>query len=70
LDRDPLDGLPMTVRVETLNARIAPQSWLLPALVLLSLSVTSRLFHWWQRRSSTLVMSDEWMHELRCSRDR
>jgi len=25
---------------------------------------------WWQWRSSTLVMSDEWLHEFRSQRDR
>jgi len=60
----------MTVRVETLDARVGSQSWLAPALVRLSAATTNRLFEWWQRRSSTLVMSDEWMQELRCRRDR
>jgi hypothetical protein len=60
----------MTARVETLNPRIGSQSWFVPALFLLSLSATNRLVRWWQQRSSTLVMSDEWMHEYRCSRDR
>jgi hypothetical protein len=60
----------MTVRVETLDARVAPQSWLSPALFRLSSTATSRLLEWWRRRSTTLVMSDEWMHEFRCWRDR
>jgi len=60
----------MTVRVETLNARVSSQSWLLPALFLFSSSAASRLMQWWQMRSSTLVMSDEWLHEFRSQRDR
>jgi len=60
----------MTVRVETLDGRVGSHSWLSPALVRLTAATTSRLLEWWQRRSSTLVMSDEWMHEFRCSRDR
>jgi hypothetical protein len=60
----------MTVRVETFDAPVGSQGWLSPALARLSAVTTSRLVEWWQRRSSTLVMSDEWMHEFRCGRDR
>jgi hypothetical protein len=60
----------MTVRVETLDARVGSQSWLTPALFRLSSTTTGRILEWWQRRSSTLVMSEEWLHEFRCSRDR
>jgi hypothetical protein len=60
----------MTARVETLNARVSSQSWLLPALFLFSSSAAGRLVQWWQMRSSTLVMSDEWLHEFRSQRDR
>jgi hypothetical protein len=60
----------MTARVDTLNTRVSPQSWLLPALFLFSSTATSRLMRWWQQRSSTLVMSDEWLHEFRAQRDR
>jgi hypothetical protein len=60
----------MTARVDTLNTRVSSQSWLVPALFLFSSTATSRLLRWWQQRSSTLVMSDEWLHEFRCQRDR
>jgi hypothetical protein len=60
----------MTVRVDTINTRVNSQSWLVPALFLFSSTATSRLMQWWQRRSSTLVMSDEWLHEFRSQRDR
>ena len=60
----------MTVRVDTINARVNSQSWLVPTLFLFSSTATSRLMQWWQRRTSTLVMSDEWLHEFRSQRDR
>jgi hypothetical protein len=60
----------MTARVETLNARVGSPGWLVPALFLLSAGAVSRVFQWWQQRSSTLVMSAEWMHEYRGWRDR
>ncbi|HEY7191354.1 MAG TPA: hypothetical protein VH436_32600 [Vicinamibacterales bacterium] len=60
----------MTARVDTLNHRVDSQTWLLPALFLFSSSATRRLVQWWQQRSSTLVMSDEWLHEFRSRRDR
>jgi hypothetical protein len=60
----------MTVRVDTLNTRVGSQSWLFPAFFLFSSTATSRLLQWWQQRSSTLVMSDEWLHEFRSQRDR
>jgi len=60
----------MTVRLETLDARVGSQGWLTPALFRISSTATGRLLEWWQRRSSTLVMSEEWLNEFRCSRDR
>ena len=70
LDRESAGYTPMTVRVETFDARVGSHSWLSPALVRFTATTTSRLLEWWQRRSSTLVMSEEWLHEFRSSRDR
>ena len=55
----------MTVRVETFETPIGSQSWLVPTLRTLSSTAVAMLSQWWQQRSAMLVMSDEWMHELR-----
>jgi hypothetical protein len=57
----------MTVRVETLDALISSSTGrTVPLLRSLSTSVLDRVAAWWQRRSA-LVMSDEWLQELRAS---
>jgi len=56
----------MTVRVETLDALVGSSSRLLPTLRTLSIAA-AMLATWWRKRSSTQVMSDEWMNEYRWS---
>jgi hypothetical protein len=57
----------MTVRVETLDALISSSTGrTVPLLRTLSTSVLDRVAAWWQQRG-TLVMSDEWLQELRAS---
>jgi len=57
----------MTVRVETLDALISSSTGrTVPLLRTVSTAVLDRLAAWWQHRSA-LVMSDEWLQELRTS---
>ena len=55
----------MTVRVDTFETPVGSHSWLVPTLRSLSSAAVTRLLDWWLHRSSTMVMSDEWMHEFR-----
>jgi len=57
----------MTVRVDTFETPVGSQSWFVPTLRSLSSTAVTRLLDWWLRRSSPMVMSDEWMHELRAT---
>jgi hypothetical protein len=57
----------MTVRVETLDALISSSTGrTVPLLRSLSTAVLDRVATWWRQRS-VLVMSDEWLQELRAS---
>jgi hypothetical protein len=58
----------MTVRVETLDALISSSTGRTVPLLrsLLSMAVFDRVAAWWQQRGA-LVMSDEWLQELRTS---
>jgi hypothetical protein len=57
----------MTVRVETLDALISSSTGrTVPLLRSLSTTVLDRVAAWWQQRGA-LVMSDEWLQELRTS---
>jgi hypothetical protein len=60
----------MTVRVDTFDALISGStSRAIPLVRSLSTAVLNRVAKWWQQRS-TLVMSDEWLQELRASTHR